>query len=135
MGRNACQKTGAKQMMNVLAIGLGGALGAMARYGVGIATTRVLGSAFPYGTLGINIIGCLIMGLLIGVFALREPVDPMLKLFWTTGILGGFTTFSAFSLEAIMLYDRKPALAAAYVLTSVFLSIGACAIGLKVMAR
>ncbi|HEY8964422.1 MAG TPA: fluoride efflux transporter CrcB [Alphaproteobacteria bacterium] len=122
-------------MMNVLAIGLGGALGAMARYGVGIATTRVLSSAFPYGTLGINIIGCLIMGLLIGVFALREPVDPMLKLFWTTGILGGFTTFSAFSLEAIMLYDRKPTLAAAYVLTSVFLSIGACAIGLKVMAR
>jgi len=120
-------------MINVLAVAIGGALGAMTRYGAGIAATRFLGQAFPYGTLGVNILGCLIMGLLVGGFAGREPVDPALKLFLTTGVLGGFTTFSAFSLETIMLYDRRPALAVMYVAASIILSLVACAIGLKVM--
>lgn len=122
-------------MANILAVGLGGAIGAMARYGTGVLSARIFGLSFPYGTLGVNIVGCLIMGLIVGMFALREPVDPALKLFLTAGVLGGFTTFSAFSLEAIMLYERKPALALVYVLASVILSLGACAVGLKVMAR
>jgi len=118
-------------MITMLAIGLGGALGAMARYATNLATTRVFGPAFPYGTLSVNLVGCLIMGLLVGGFALREPVDPTLKLFLTTGILGGFTTFSAFSLDTIMLYDRKPVLALIYLAVSVILSIAACAAGLR----
>jgi len=120
-------------MMNVLVIALGGAIGAVARYGAGVAATRAFGPNFPYGTLGVNIIGCFAMGLLIGLFAMKEPVDPALKLFLTTGILGGFTTFSAFSLETIMLYERKPAFAFIYVAASVIVSLLACWAGLKMM--
>ncbi len=120
--------------MNAIWVALGGGIGAAARYGVNIGATRFLGMAFPYGTLIINILGSLAMGLVIGAFATRET-DPALKLFLTTGILGGFTTFSAFSLETVMLYERKPVLAVLYVAASVFLSIGACIVGLKIHAR
>ncbi len=120
-------------MMNVIAIALGGAIGAVARYGAGVGATRVFGLGFPYGTLLVNIVGCFAMGMLVSLFALREPVDPAMKLFLTTGILGGFTTFSAFSLETMMLYDRKPLLAFVYVAASVVLSLGACALGLKMV--
>lgn len=118
-------------MMQILAVAAGGALGAMMRYGVTLGCGRLFGTSFPYGTIGANIIGSFAMGLLVAVFALREPVDPALKLFLTTGILGGFTTFSAFSLEAIMLYERKPLLGAMYVATSFVLSVGACLAGLR----
>jgi fluoride exporter len=118
--------------MTPLIVGLGGALGAMARYGVNIFATKMFGVNFPYGTLGINIAGSLLMGLLIGLFAVKEPNGDM-KLFLTTGILGGFTTFSAFSLETIMLWDRKPLAAIAYVAASVALSLLACWLGLKIM--
>ena len=120
-------------MIAALAVAAGGALGAMARYGVGVATTKMWGQNFPYGTLGLNILGCFVMGLLIGLFAMKDPVDPTLKLFLTTGVLGGFTTFSAFSLETIMLYERKPLLAFVYVAASVIFSILACWIGLRLM--
>jgi CrcB protein len=121
--------------MNALMVALGGAIGAVARYGVNFAGSKFWGMNFPYGTLGVNIVGCFIMGLLVGLFALKEPVDPMLKLFLTTGVLGGFTTFSAFSLDTIMLYERKPILAVGYVAASVILSVGACVLGLKLYAR
>lgn len=131
MGEHAREKR--ESVMMALAVAAGGALGAMARYGAGVAATRAFGPNFPYGTLGVNVIGCFAMGLLIGLFAMKEPVDPALKLFLTTGFLGGFTTFSAFSLETILLYDRKPALAALYVAASVILSLAACWAGMRVM--
>lgn len=119
--------------MMALAVAAGGALGAMARYGVNVAATKLYGPVFPYGTIGVNIVGCFMMGLLIGLFMMKDPVDPTLKLFLTTGVLGGFTTFSAFSYEALMLYDRKPVIGVVYVLASVILSLVACWIGLRLM--
>lgn len=120
-------------MTPALAVAAGGALGALVRYGVNIGSTRLLGMNFPFGTLSVNIIGCFIMGLLTAMFALKDPVDPSLKLFLTTGVLGGFTTFSAFSLETVMLYDRKPMLALIYVASSVIFSVAGCWLGLRMI--
>lgn len=122
-----------EQIMMALAVAAGGAIGAMARYGVNVISTKLYGPGFPYGTLGVNILGCFVMGLLIGLFVMKDPVNPTLKLFLTTGVLGGFTTFSAFSFEAIMLYERKPILGITYVAASIALSILACWAGLKMM--
>lgn len=119
--------------MNALAVALGGALGALARYGVNIGSARLLGLNFPYGTLTVNIIGCFAMGLLTASFAMKEPLDPSFKLFLTTGILGGFTTFSAFSFETVMLYERKPILAVIYIASSVIFSVLGCLLGMRMM--
>lgn len=118
-------------MMTFVYVALGGAIGSVARYGAGLVATRFFGPAFPFATLGVNIIGGLLMGLAVAFFALREPADPALKLFVTVGVLGGFTTFSAFSLETLMLWDRKPLLGLSYILLSVGLSVGACLLGMK----
>jgi CrcB protein len=133
MGGDAGEK--GNSMMNAIFVGLGGAIGAMMRYGTGVGASKWLGINFPYGTLAVNIAGCFIMGLLVGLFSIKDPVNPALKLFLTTGVLGGFTTFSAFSLETVMLYDRKPMLAVSYVALSVIVSVAACALGLKLYAR
>ncbi len=110
-----------------LLVGLGGAIGAMSRYGIG----RILGATpFPWATLAVNVVGGLLMGLLAGWLVAREGQEP-LRLFLGVGILGGFTTFSAFSLETILLAVRgHPGQAIAYVLASVIASVGAVAIGL-----
>lgn len=114
-----------------IAIGLGGALGAMARHGVGVASMRLLGPNFPWGTLTVNVAGCFAMGVLIAWISAREPQSMLLRSFAATGVLGGFTTFSAFALEAVTLWrDRSLTIAGAYVLASVVLSIGALAAGL-----
>ncbi len=118
-------------MMTLLAVMAGGGLGAGLRYGVNNAAARLLGVNFPYGILAINILGSLAMGLLVGLFAAREPVSPLLKTFLTTGILGGFTTFSAFSLDAVTLFERGATGAAVlYVVLSVVLSVFGCWAGL-----
>lgn len=114
-----------------IAIGLGGAIGAMARHGVGVASVGLLGPNFPWGTLAVNVAGCFAMGLFIAWLAAREPHSALLRSFATTGVLGGFTTFSAFALEAVTLWrDRSLTIAGVYVLASVALSIGALAAGL-----
>ena len=118
-------------MMTIAYVALGGAIGSVARYSAGLAATRAFGTAFPVATLGVNIIGGFLMGLAIAFFAMREPADPAIKLFVTAGLLGGFTTFSAFSVEAVMLWERKPLLGLSYILLSVVLSIGACLLGMK----
>jgi len=118
-------------MMLWLSIGAGGAVGAMARYGVAGAVTRLIGPTFPWGTLAVNVIGGLAMGLLVGIMAAKWSPSTEMRAFLTTGVLGGFTTFSAFSLEAWLLIDRHDYGAAAfYVAASVLLSIGALALGL-----
>ncbi len=113
--------------MQVLLVALGGALGSAARYGIGVAAARFLGLAFPWGTLCVNALG----GLAMGVLAARiGPEGESLRLFWGVGVLGGFTTFSAFSLETVHAIEQQPALAALYVFASLVLSVGACWMGL-----
>ncbi|MDB5599872.1 MAG: crcB [Xanthobacteraceae bacterium] len=110
--------------MNYLIVFLGGGIGAALRHGVNLASARQFGTDFPYGTLLINVTGSLIMGLTAGYFAFKGGASQPLRLFLTTGILGGYTTFSAFSLDAALLYERGAlGLAAVYVLASVGLSI------------
>ena len=113
-------------MNAILAIALGGACGAVARYGVNMGAFKVLGSGFPYATLTVNVVGSFIMGLVVASFAQYWQPSEAVKLFLVTGFLGAFTTFSAFSLDAITLYERGAHMqSAAYILSSVILSIGA----------
>jgi fluoride exporter len=120
--------------MGYLIVFLGGGLGAALRHGVNLAAARLFGMGFPYGTLIINVLGSLAMGLVAEYFALKVGLPQRWRLFLTTGILGGFTTFSAFSLEAALLYERgQIAGAAIYVVASVVLSIGALFAGLAMV--
>jgi CrcB protein len=120
--------------MGFVIVFLGGGLGAALRHGVNIAASRLLGTAFPYGTLFINVAGSLAMGLIAELFALKAGLPQHWRLFLTTGILGGFTTFSAFSLEAALLYERgQTAGAAVYVFASVVLAIGALFAGMAIV--
>ncbi len=115
----------------VLQVALGGAIGAAARYGVGVALFRP-GGVFPLGVLAANVIGCFVMGLV--VVYLGQRAMSHLNPFLMTGILGGFTTFSAFSLEAYTLFERgQTGLAALYVGLSVGLSLLALVAGVYVM--
>jgi len=110
--------------MGFLIVFLGGGLGASLRHGINLLSARTLGTGFPYSTLIINITGSIVMGLIAGYFAFRGDASQHWRLFLTTGILGGYTTFSAFSLDAALLYERGAiGLAAFYVLASVILSI------------
>lgn len=117
-------------MIPTLLVALGGALGSVARYGVNVWTTRAFGLGFPWGTLTVNVVGGFVMGLLAAVLALKGGSNE-LRVFLMTGILGGFTTFSAFSLDAVTLWERGEAgIAAGYVAASIVLSIGALLAGL-----
>jgi CrcB protein len=114
-------------MMQLLWVALGGAVGSVARYGVGVAAVRVFGLVFPWGTLIVNVLG----GLAIGVLSARlGPENENLRLLLGVGVLGGFTTFSTFSLETVRLMQQHPASAALYVAASLVLSVGACWTGL-----
>jgi len=94
------------------------------------------GYGFPYGTIGVNVFGSLLMGLLVGWLTHRAGGDENLRLFLGTGLLGGFTTFSAFSVDTVMLYQRKAyGLMTAYVSASVGLSLAALVIGLLIMRK
>jgi CrcB protein len=120
--------------MSYLIVFVGGGLGAALRHGVNVAMARLLGTAFPYATLFVNATGSLIMGLLVAYFAFKGGASQHWRLFLTTGILGGYTTFSAFSLDAALLYERGAiGLAALYVLASVLLSIAGLFAGLALV--
>lgn len=113
-------------MNAILLVFAGGGLGAVFRYLSGHAVARIAGTAFPWGTLFVNVAGSFAMGLLIAWLARRSAGDSGLRLLLATGFLGGFTTFSAFSLDAVSLYERGELTAAAgYVFASVILSVGA----------
>lgn len=121
-------------MTGFLVVFLGAGLGGMARHAVNLAALRIGLTAFPFGTLLVNVVGCLVMGLLAGWFGLRGGAAQDMRLFLTTGILGGFTTFSAFSLDAALLWERGEAgMAALYVVASVLLSLVAVLAGLALM--
>ena len=117
--------------MSYFIVFLGGGLGASLRHGMNVLVGRALGNGFPYSTFLINITGSLIMGLVAAYFAFKGDANQHWRLFLTTGILGGYTTFSAFSLDAALLYERGAiGLAALYVLASVVLSIAGLFAGL-----
>ncbi len=110
---------------------LGGGLGAMLRHGINVGVGRWLGAGFPWSTFLINITGSLVMGLIAGWFAFKSDASQAWRLFLTTGILGGYTTFSTFSLDAALLYERGEITSAAlYILGSVTLSIAGLFAGL-----
>jgi CrcB protein len=119
-------------MIVFLGAGIGGAL----RHGINVVAVKLFGFGFPFGTLIVNIIGSFAMGLLAGYFAFRPGIGQHMRLFLTTGILGGFTTFSAFSLDTALLVERHAyAAAAGYVVGSVFAGLVALFIGLALFQR
>lgn len=110
--------------MNYLLVFIGGGLGASLRHAINVGCARACGTHFPYGTFVINITGSLVMGLIAGYLAFKGDAAQPWRLFIMTGVLGGYTTFSAFSLDAVLLYERgELALAAFYVLASVMLAV------------
>lgn len=120
-----------ERLSGALFVAAGGALGALLRYGVVTLVTRAAGASFPLGTLAVNVVGSVAAGALAGVLAAREGTDS-LRLFWVVGVLGGFTTFSAFSVDTLNLLREERFLAAAgYVATSVAATLGAAALGFR----
>ena len=110
--------------MNFLFVALGGALGAMARYAISLIPVK---TGFPILTLITNVIGAILIGFVVGVTSNRSNVSPNTVLFWKTGVCGGFTTFSTFSLEAFNLFDNKQYAAGGIY---VALSVACCIFGI-----
>ncbi len=120
--------------MTILWVAIGGAIGSAARYLVNVGAGRAFGMGFPWATLIVNVAGCFAMGVLIELMARKLNVGMDARAFLTTGILGGFTTFSAFSLDFALLVERKSyALAGAYAASSVLLSLVAVFAGLSLV--
>jgi len=123
-------------MLNFLIVFIGGGVGSMMRHGVNVAAARLAGTALPYGTLTVNVTGSLVMGLFAGYFAFKGDASQSWRLFLMTGILGGYTTFSAFSLDTALLYERgEIALALVYVLASVVVSVLGLFVGLALIRQ
>ena len=122
-------------MQAFLLVGLGGAIGAMGRYGVSVLVGHFWRTSFPFATVIINVVGSLAMGLLVGWLARTLPEGQQdIRLFVAVGILGGFTTFSAFSLDVITLLERgETAAALGYILASVIVSVVALFVGLLII--
>jgi CrcB protein len=119
--------------MLYLIVFLGAGIGGAIRHGVNVGAARLFGYGFPFGTLIVNVAGSFLMGLLAGYFAFRPGFNQHLRLFLTTGILGGFTTFSAFSLDAALLVERHAfGMAAGYMVGSVAASLSALFFGLAI---
>lgn len=118
-------------MAVLMAVAIGGALGSVARYGTVIAVGRLVGVGFPYGVLLVNVIGGFIMGALVELMTTAWLPSDSMRAFFTVGVLGGFTTFSAFSLDVWQLLEKGlygPAIV--YIVASVILSVAALAAGL-----
>lgn len=123
------------QLVGYVLVFLGGGLGASLRHAVNTASTKLLGSTFPFGTFIINITGSTVMGLIAGYFAFKGGANQQWwRLVLMTGVLGGYTTFSAFSLDTALLYERGAVgLAVLYVLGSVGMSIAGLFAGLALV--
>lgn len=124
-------------MTRFLLVAAGGALGSMARYGLGLTLGRLApGAAWPWGTFAANLVGGLLMGLLAGWLAYRGQGGEGVRLFAAVGLLGGFTTFSAFSLEAALMIQRRDwTTAGLYVAASTVLAVAALFLGLMIARR
>ena len=122
--------------MSYLLVFFGGGLGATLRHLVNLICARAIGTGFPWGTFIINISGSTVMGLIAGYLAVKGGASQPWRLFLMTGILGGYTTFSAYSLDAALLYERgELASAALYVVGSVVLSIAGLFAGLALVRQ
>lgn len=118
-------------MYHVFLVAAGGALGSALRHLTNLAALRLLGPAFPWGTFAVNIVGCFAMGVFIELLARRFGASNELRLFVATGVLGGYTTFSAFSLDFAVLYERGALLQAFfYVAASVILGLAGLFFGM-----
>ena len=123
-----------KQLFGYVLVFFGGGCGASLRHAVNMASARALGTGFPYGTFIINITGSIVMGLIAGYLAFKGEASQHWRLFLMTGILGGYTTFSAFSLDTALLFERgMVGLAAIYVVGSVGISIAGLFAGLALV--
>ena len=121
-------------MKMILMVAMGGAIGSSFRYLFGVAATRLFGMGFPWGTLIVNIVGSFLMGVLIVLLALRYSVNNEVRAFLAIGVLGGFTTFSSFALDVVLLYERKQYFASmGYMSASVICSILALFMGMAVV--
>tara|TARA_B100001939_G_scaffold348128_1_gene372995 strand:+ start:21058 stop:21438 length:381 start_codon:yes stop_codon:yes gene_type:complete len=120
-------------MKTILAAAAGGAIGAAGRFLVGKLMLSLMGPGFPWGTLTVNILGSFVMGVIVHMLAVRYQLPHVWQVFLVTGIMGGFTTFSAFSLElGGMVQQNEMSLAGLYGLGSVFLGVAALYAGLHV---
>lgn len=118
-------------MLNILLVAVGGAIGSVARYLVGLGATRLAGPNFPFGTLTVNIAGAFAIGLLVEMIARRFDASAEMRVFIVTGILGGFTTWSSFTLDTMVLFERgEIGLSALYLLASLLVSFVAVFAGL-----
>lgn len=118
-------------MQSTLLVMAGGAIGAAARYQLGRLTTHLMGPGYPWGTLAANLLGGFAMGLLVGILARFVDGGEQLRLFIAVGVLGGFTTFSSFSLEVMLMIERgQAATAFSYIAASVVGAVGMLALGL-----
>ena len=118
----------------IAAVAVGGAIGSVARYLVGIASGKLLGFSFPWGTLTINVVGSFLIGVFVELFALRWNLPQVWRAFLTVGLCGGFTTFSTFSLDSYLLMVRGELWATgAYAIGSVVLTIAALIAGLQLI--
>ncbi|MFN7012144.1 MAG: fluoride efflux transporter CrcB [Allorhizobium sp.] len=121
-------------MYQILLVALGGALGSVCRYLVGLGALRLMGPAFPWGTLTVNVAGSFAIGVLAELIIARFGASVELRLLLITGFLGGFTTFSAFALDAVTLFERGASVAAtSYLLLSIVASIAAAIAGIGLM--
>ncbi len=120
-------------MAHILYVALGGAIGASLRHLVNLASLRMFGPGFPWGTMTVNVVGSFVMGLFVEFLVRRLGGSQELRLFIATGLLGGFTTFSAFSLDVALLWERGAGVTASlYAVSSVILSIAALFAGLAI---
>ena len=121
-------------MKTILAVAIGGALGAVGRHFVAYQVNQLFGGGFPYGTLSVNVLGSFLLGVLIELMALFWSPSPELRALLTVGFLGAFTTFSTFSMEVVLLYERGAhAQMALYLALSVALSVSGLFAGLAVV--
>ena len=118
-------------MLNIALVAIGGAIGSVARYLVGVWSARLMVPNFPWGTLTVNVVGAFLIGLMVEIGARRFDASAEMRVFIVTGILGGFTTWSSFTLDAVVLFERGAiGLSALYVLASLMVSFAAVFAGL-----
>jgi len=118
-------------MLNILLVAVGGAIGSIGRYLVGLWATRLAGPNFPWATLTVNIVGAFAIGLFVEMIARRFDASAEMRVFIVTGIIGGFTTWSSFTLDAVVLFERGAlGLSALYLLASLLVSFAAIFAGL-----
>ena len=119
--------------MNYVIVFVGGGIGAIARYGMQGIVYRIFGSAFPYGTLVVNVLGSFVIGLFLTLAETRAGVSPAIRIFLTIGVLGGFTTFSSFSYETMtLLRDSNYALGMANIALNVAVCLAATWFGMSI---